>query len=97
MPKVKYLRFYELMWEKNQALLTDFKQLNDQFALDPKKFSVDFHTKGIKVLDIIRDWERRLCAGMNRGQFSAYSQGLSEKFWQKVRSDFSKIDEVGVR
>ena len=97
MPKQKFLQFYELLWENNQDILEEFKIIHDAFAAGDTSKEEEFHTVGIRALDKIRDWDRRLCAGMSRGQFSQYSVKLSEKFWDRVRKDFSLIDEVGVR
>jgi hypothetical protein len=70
--------------------------IHDAFVADPAKNAEVFHGEGRKVLDIIRDWDRRLCSSMGRGKFSGYTQQLSEKFWNEVRKDFSLIDKVGV-
>lgn len=93
----KYSQFYDLLWENNKDLLDEFKIIHDAYRDGDASKEEEFHTVGLKVLDKIRDWDRRLCAGMGRGQFSQYSQKLSEKFWDRARKDFSKIDEVGVR
>ena len=83
------------MEEQNQALFDRFQIIHDQFLLD-RSNQTEFHEVGREVLDVIRDWERRLCSGMERGQFAGYSAKLSEKFWQKVKSRFSLIEEVGL-
>jgi hypothetical protein len=93
----KYQQFYDLLWENNQALLDEFRIIHDKFAAGDASQEEEFHTVGLRALDKIRDWDRRLCAGMSRGQFSQYSVKLSEKFWDRVRKDFKLIDEVGVR
>lgn len=97
MPKQKYIQFYDLLWENKQELLQEFKHIHDAYAAGDTSLEEEFHTIGIRVLDAIRDWDRRLCSGMSRGQFSQYSQKLSEKFWDRARQDFSLIDQVGVR
>lgn len=93
----KYQQFYDLLWENNRELLEEFKVIHDAFAKGDSSKEEQFHTVGIRVLDKIREWDRRLCSGMSRGQFSQYTVKLSEKFWDRVRKDYSKIDEVGVR
>ena len=57
----------------------------------------EFHQLGRDILDVVRDYDRRLCAAMGKGIYSTYSQKLSEKFWSLVRQDFSQIDMVGVK
>jgi len=93
----KYQQFYDLLWENNQELLEEFRVIHDAFAQGDSSKEEEFHSVGIRVLDKIREWDRRLCSGMSRGQFSQYTVKLSEKFWERVRKDFSLIDEVGVR
>lgn len=96
MAKQKYLLFYELMIEQNKKVFDAFKPIHDQFSLDGSN-AEEFHTKGLRVLDIVRDWDRRLCSGMERGAFAGYSSKLSEKFWQRVKKDYPLIEEIGVK
>lgn len=95
----KYAQYYKLMMEQQGELFAAFKPVHDAFAADRTNQEVaeNFHTQGQKVVDVIRDWDRRLCAGMGRGTFSQYTQKLSETFWDRVRKDFTLIDLVGVR
>ena len=94
--KQKYLQYYDLMRQQNAKIFTQFQKIHDQYQID-KSNSEEFHTQGTRVLDIIRDWERRLCSGMERGNFAGYSSKLSEKFWEKVKKDLPLVDEIGVR
>lgn len=93
----KYKQFYQLMIENHGRVFKKFKPIHDAFVADPEKNADEFHTQGRQVLDIVRDWERRLCHGMEKGQYASYSAGLAEKFWDQVRVEFPKIDEVGVK
>lgn len=97
MAQAKYLRFYELMTERHAELFDKFQKIHDQYTLDTQKWEGEFHAVGRDVLDVVRDWERRLCAGMERGTNAVYSQGLSEKFWGEVKKRFALIEEVGLR
>lgn len=96
MAAVKYKEYYQKMFDQHKPIFMAFLTIHDAFVADPEKNATVFHTEGRKVLDIIRDWDRRLCASMGRGKFSGYTQTLSEKFWNEVRKDFSLIDKVGV-
>lgn len=95
MAKQKYLLFYDLMIEQNENDFKKFKIVHDQYSLDGSN-QVQFHQLGRDILDIVRDWDRRLCSGMERGNFAGYSSKLSEKFWQRVKKDYPLIEEVGV-
>jgi hypothetical protein len=97
MSDIKYKKYYELMWQNNTELLNDFKKIHDQFFEDPEKWQDEFNSAGRDILDVMRDWERRLCSGMERGKFAGYSDKLAEKFWQQIRQDFPLIDRVGVK
>ena len=84
------------MGAQNQKLFDSFATAHAAFVLDQTKHAQPFHTIGRDVLDMIRFWERKLCAGMERGTNSQYSSKLAEKFWGEVRTHFSHIDLVGV-
>lgn len=89
-------RYYQLMSEKHADLFSAFDPIHQQFVKD-RSNETQFHTEGQKVVEVIRSWERRLCAGMERGQHAQYSQKLAEKFWDKVKLRYPLIDQVGVR
>lgn len=93
----KYQDYYKQMVASHQQLFSDFKKINEQFALAPTQHEVEFQRLGQQVVDIIREFDRRLCSAMGRGAFSQYSQRLSEKFWALVRKNYSQIDMVGVK
>lgn len=96
MAQRKYLQYYEMMYNKNRQVLDDFKILHDNYAQDKSMYGAQFHREGRDVLDIMRSYERKLCAGMERGKNSAYSDQLAGKFWDRIRQDYPLIDEVGV-
>jgi hypothetical protein len=96
MPLPKYKRFYQLMREQNAALFDAFYPIHELYVQDRKAHAAEFHRVGLPVVDAIRDWERRLCAGMERGMNGQYSNKVAEKFWQEAKSEFSHIELVGV-
>lgn len=97
MAKAKYKQYFEQMIEENQELFEQFEFIHNQYKQDPQKYQEELNQKGQPVVDIIRDWERRLCAAMGRTRYSKYSEQLSEKFWNLVRQEFDQIDMVGVK
>ena len=97
MPAVKYKEYYQKMVDQHSAQFAAFLKIHDAFVINPVAHEAEFHSEGQKILDIVRDWDRRLCSSMGRGKFSTYTLNLSEKFWVEVRKDFSLIDKVGVR
>lgn len=92
----KFKRMYELMREQHASLFASFAPIHDAFAKN-KTNEEAFHSVGRDVTDVIRDWERRLCAGMERGMHGQYSNKVAEKFWGEVKKEFPLIELVGVR
>jgi len=97
MSQVKYKNYIDLMYNQNQELFEKFVIVHDNFANNPKEHGMQFHKEGQKVIDIMRDWERRLCRNMGKGQFSAYAVKLSEKYWLEIEKKFPLIRKVGVK
>jgi len=93
---VQYQVIYQTMVDENKKLFDQFFKLHEAYMHDPKKWQAEFNTVGREFQDIIRVYERRLCGKTESGQYSKFSQNLSEKFWGLVRKDFPKIDFVGV-
>lgn len=84
------------MIDENTELFNSFMDLHDKYQKNPEMYQVQYNAVGAKVVSVIRDWERKLCRESERGQFGKFSAGLADKFWTLVRSDFPKIDFVGV-
>jgi hypothetical protein len=97
MAQTKYREYYQKMVAENRQLFDEFLKIHDDYKLDKAANEANFHQVGQKVVDKIRDFDRRLCSAMGRGVFSTYSQKLSEKFWELARKDFDQIDMVGVK
>lgn len=97
MAEPKFKQYYRLMMEKNAALFAAFQPIHDGYAENQTEFEQEFHTKGLQILDVIRDWERRLCYGTEKGQYASYSAKLSEKFWEEVKKELPLIEQVGVK
>jgi hypothetical protein len=96
MSATKYQQYFQQMREQNQELFAEFAALHQRYEAEPIRYQAAFNALGRQVTEAVRDWDRRLCSAMGRGQFSQYSQNLSEKFWGEVRSLFPLIDQVGV-
>ncbi len=93
----KHDRYYQLMSDQNVDLLARFDQIHHQFQTQANpEVAAQFHAVGRDVRDLIYSWERRLCAGMERGVHGQYSQGVSQKFWDLVRRRYPLIDQVGL-
>lgn len=93
----KYRQLFLEMMEKHRDIMLDFKEVHDNFVKDEKLYKKEFNEKGAKVVEIIREYEMKLTSHQNSGQFSKYSSGLADKFWDQIRSFLPRIDFVGVK
>ncbi len=85
------------MLEKNRSLFTSFKTLHDLYVADQEKYQEKFNKQGATVVEVIREYERMLCAHSESGQYGKYSNTLADKFWEAVRGYYPMIDFVGVQ
>lgn len=85
------------MIDENKVLFTDFRKLHDEYALNPNRLQDAFNHQGEAVLELVREYENRLCANTERGQFIRYSGGLAEKFQAELRKVFPMIDYIGLK
>lgn len=85
------------MLETHRDLLLDFKDVHDRFVADNETHKQEFNEKGAKVIDVIREYEKKLTAHQNKGQYSKFSANLSDKFWDQIRTFLPRIDFVGVK
>lgn len=92
----KFTELYNQMTREHNELFTEFKTIHDNFKADKDRYRDEFNKVGKKVLEIMQDYEQRLCGGMERGQFGKFSDKVAEKFWTRVKKDFSHIELVGV-
>ncbi len=84
------------MKQNNTELVAEFTKIHAGFAVDPQRWGDEFNRVGRDLLDAIRDWERRLCSGTERGGYGKYSANLADKYWAEIRREFPLIDRVGV-
>lgn len=96
MPSPKYKEFFQMMLKQNKEDFDEFKNVHDKFAKDPEKYKDEFNHLGSDILDIIRDWENRLCRQSEGAGNSKFTTALSEKFQSEVKTHFPKINSVGV-
>lgn len=87
----------EQMMSEQKELFDNFSDIHREYMLNSGQWQKLFNQYGGEVLEIIRNYERKLCAQMGKGQYSKFTEQLSEKFWEEVRKVFPKIDFVGVK
>lgn len=84
------------MIKDHKKQFDDFKKIHELFKSDRANYQNEFNTQGKPIVEIIRAYEQQLCGGMERGQFGKFSDQVAEKFWGRVKKDFSHIELVGV-
>lgn len=87
---------YQEMLDKNPDLFARFLAIHNQYTLEPQKFQGEFNSLGAEVVEIITEYENKLCRTSEKGQYAKYSHNLADKFHELVRNDFPKIDDVGI-
>lgn len=97
MSVVKYKKYIELMLEQNSEVFAQFREVHDGYQNDPERWTEQFHQDGKRILDIARDWERRLCFGTEKGKYAHYSAKLSEKFWKELEINWPLINQIGIK
>lgn len=92
---IKYKAYFKQMLEENADLFGRFKGIHELYSKDKKTHQAIFNDEGKVIVEIVRQWEKRLCGHMEKGNNGVYSARLAEKFWAEVRSLFPLIDFVG--
>jgi sugar-specific transcriptional regulator TrmB len=92
----KHKQYFQKMLEENKQLFNEFEEIHSKYHLEPKKFQEEFNQIGDKALDLIREYENRLCSHSEGGKYGKYSARLAEKFQALVKNRYPKIDFVGV-
>lgn len=93
----KYKQFFNEMLTKHKDDFDEFKKIHDLFEKDRLMFQDEFNRQGLGIMDIIIEWEKRLCRQMEGGKNSVYSANLSEKFRDEIKKIYPKLDLIGVR
>ncbi|MEK7533028.1 MAG: hypothetical protein AAB542_01210 [Patescibacteria group bacterium] len=92
----KYRAAVQQMLEENKELFEEFKPIHNAYVLNPTANQAKYNAIGATVMDVIREYERKLCAKMGAGQYSKFSMNLSEKFMEEIKAMYPKIMFIGV-
>lgn len=74
-----------------------FQRLHDRYALDEERWQEKFNKEGEKILNVIREYENKLCFQSEKGGYSHFTPKLSEKFREEVKKHFSMIEHIGLK
>lgn len=92
----RYKEYVDKMLTENKEVFDAFKKLHAEYTLNPNSLQSKFNSEGEKIIEIVREYENRLCSNTERGMFNKFSVNLAEKFQNEVRKIFPMIDHVGL-
>jgi sugar-specific transcriptional regulator TrmB len=92
----KYKEYFQKMISDNEELFDQFRKLHEKYKLKPDALQEKFNQEGERILEIVREYENRLCTNTERGMYNRFSTKLAEKFQNEVRRHFPMIDRVGL-
>ena len=93
----KYKEYVQKMLRENKEIFDEFKPIHDKYALNSDGLQEEFNQKGEAVMEIVREYENRLCSNTERGMYNKFSGGLAQKFQDEVRKVFPMIDYIGLK
>ena len=94
----KYKEYFQNMLAQNKKLFDEFRAIHDTYAQaqDTEPLQESLNEVGEKVLEVIREWEDKLCNRSEGSGYAAFTGNLAEKFQQEIRREFPMIDHVGI-
>ncbi len=92
----KFKEVFDEMVTKYEKEFDEFQILHDKYEQDPKKWQAEFNLEGGKIMDIVREYEDKLCGKMENTKNSTYSANLAEKFRGEIKRYLPKLDMIGV-
>ena len=96
MAKPKYKEYLERMLAEEKELFEMFNEIHAKYSLNEEKNQKHFNKIGGRVLVVVREWESRLVKNTERGMYSNFSTGLSEKFHRELKRIYPLIDNIGL-
>lgn len=86
------------MIDNNKEVFDKFRIIHDKYCLftDKDFLQDEYNQVGEKIMDIITEWEQRLCLQSEKAGYGSYSANLSEKFHEEIKKLFPMIDYIGL-
>jgi gamma-glutamylcysteine synthetase len=94
----KYKEYTQRMMETNKEAFDRFRKIHDKYCLmaDKESFQDKYNEEGAKIMEIIEEWEQRLCSSSEKAGYGSYSGSLAEKFYEEIKKIFPMIDQIGL-
>lgn len=96
MAKAKYKEYYQKMLTDNQEKFEKFRKIHDLYEKDSEKMQEKYNEIGKQILEIVNEYENRLCSQSEKGGYGHYTPRLAEKFRDVIRKDFPLFDHIGI-
>ncbi len=93
----KYKAYFKKMLDANKKSFDDFRKIHDKYTLDPDNYQEDYNIEGEIILEIIRDWENKLCMQSEKGGYGVFTTKLAEKFHDEIKKEFPMVDHIGLK
>ncbi|MCR4324315.1 MAG: hypothetical protein NUV69_01360 [Candidatus Curtissbacteria bacterium] len=93
----KYKQYFELMLNDHKKAFESFKNTHDHYTLEPQKYQKQFNDEGQKILDIVQEYENRLCSKSESSGYGRYSSNLADKFREQVKLYLPKVNSIGLQ
>lgn len=91
----KYKEYFQKMLEDHKDAFNAFRDIHDKYK-NNEASQEEYNTHGKPIMDLIREYEDKLCRQSEGSGYAAYAGNLAEKFWEEIRREFPLIDRVGV-
>jgi len=92
----KYVEYVQMMLEQHAQEFSAFRKVHDAYQLNQEVHQDKFNADGKAILDIVRDFEDRLCNRSEGSGYGKYTSNLAEKFQGEVKKHFPMIEHIGV-
>lgn len=91
----KYQEYFQKMLEENAEAFESFREVHERYNKD-SSIQEEYNATGKPIIEIIREYEDRLCRQSEGSGYATYTGNLAEKFWSEIRREFPLIDRVGI-
>lgn len=92
----KFKEYFDMMLKDNKDAFDNFKDIHDHYVMEPQKYQKVFNDYGKEILEIVQEYENRLCAKSEGGGYGRFSTKLADKFREEVKKYIPKINSIGL-
>lgn len=93
----KYREYFDLMLKDHKETFENFKDIHDHYTLEPEKYQKIYNDYGREILEIVQEYENRLCSKSENSGYGKYSTNLADKFREEVKKYLPKINSIGLQ